>query len=69
MTKETGTIVVLTISEVAKQLSCSTRHIYRLIDAGDLAAVDIAPSGSVRKRVRIKQSEVNDYLERSTSRK
>jgi excisionase family DNA binding protein len=42
-------IPLFTISEVAQRWHCSQRHVRRLIDSGELLAVDLATStGSAR---------------------
>lgn len=59
-------VIVLKIPQVAEILGCSDRHIYRLIDAGALPAVDISPPGSQRSRTRIRFSDLQEYIQSST---
>jgi excisionase family DNA binding protein len=60
-------ITVLKIPQVAEMLGCSDRHVYRLIDAGVLPAVDISPPGSQRSRTRIRFSDLEQYIKKSTA--
>ena len=60
-------IVVLKIPEVAQILGCSDRHVYRLIEADALPAVDISPPGSQRSRTRIRFTDLQDYITRNTN--
>jgi len=41
-------------------------HIYRLIAAGELEAVDISQPGSRRSKTRIRSDHVDSYIERKT---
>lgn len=57
------------IPETAALLGgCSTMHVYRLIAAGELKAVDIATPGAGRPKTRIRSDHLADYIERKTSR-
>lgn len=52
-----------TIPETARNyLGCSENHVYRLIAAGALDVVDIAPPGSERTKMRIRDDDLADYI-------
>lgn len=51
----------LTTGTVARLLGCSVEHVRRLIEAGDLDAIDIALSGR-RKQYRIRVTAFRRYL-------
>lgn len=53
---------MLTIDQVAERLGVSRRHVYRLLDAGELRAVDISVGS--RGRQRIAALEVDAFLAR-----
>jgi len=55
-----------TIPAAAKHLGCSDTHIYRLIAAGELRAVDISAPGSRRTKTRIRADDLARYIERQT---
>jgi excisionase family DNA binding protein len=57
---------VLTIPGAAGQLSCSEMHIYRLIAAGELRAVDISMPGSGRSKTRIRADDLASYIWKTT---
>ena len=57
---------VLTIPAAASQLGCSDMHVYRLVAAGQLRAVDISMPGSGRSKTRIRADDLADYIERQT---
>jgi excisionase family DNA binding protein len=57
---------LLTIKTAAGRLGCSDSHIYRLIAAGHLRAVDISPPGSGRTKTRVRDDDLADYIERHT---
>jgi excisionase family DNA binding protein len=57
---------VLTVPGAAGQLGCSETHIYRLVAAGLLRAVDIATPGSGRSKTRIRADDLAAYIERQT---
>lgn len=55
------------IGEAATILGgCSKMHVYRLIAAGELRAVDIANPGAGRSKSRIRSDDLADYIERKT---
>jgi hypothetical protein len=41
-------------------------HVYRLIAAGELRAVDIATPGAGRTKTRIRGDDLADYIDRKT---
>lgn len=56
-----------TIEEAAAFLSCSRRHIYRLINDGSLAFIDITASkGKLRQMRRLRESDLIALAERGT---
>jgi excisionase family DNA binding protein len=55
-----------TIKDTARHLGCSTMHIYRLVAAGELRAVDIATPGAGRTKTRIRGDDLADYIDRKT---
>ena len=55
-----------TIPGTAEQLGCSEMHIYRLISAGELRAVDISTPGSRRTKTRIRGDDLAKFIERQT---
>jgi excisionase family DNA binding protein len=56
-----------TIKDTAGHLGCSEMHVYRLIAAGELRAVDIATPGAGRTKTRIRRDDLADYIDRKTS--
>jgi excisionase family DNA binding protein len=60
-------ITLHSVAEAAtKILGCSEMHVYRLIAAGELPAVDIAMPGAGRPKTRIRSDDLADYIERRT---
>lgn len=57
---------LLTISTAASRLGCSGMHIYRLVAAGELDAVDIAQPGARRSKTRIRSDSLDAYIESHT---
>jgi len=55
-----------TIPGAAERIGCSQNHVYRLISAGQLRAVDISMPGSGRSKTRIRADDLADYIERQT---
>jgi hypothetical protein len=41
-------------------------HVYRLISAGELMAVDIGTPGSGRAKTRVRSDDLADYINRNT---
>jgi excisionase family DNA binding protein len=52
---------LLSVTSAAEQLDCSRGHIYGLIAAGQLHAVDIAAKGT-RAKTRVLASEIADLI-------
>jgi len=60
-------VTLYSVAEAAaKILGCSEMHVYRLIAAGELTAVDIATPGAGRSKTRIRSDDLADYIERKT---
>jgi excisionase family DNA binding protein len=57
---------VLTVPAAAGRLGCSETHVYRLIAAGVLRAVDIAIPGAGRSKTRVRADDLADYINRQT---
>lgn len=62
----TATAQLLSVTEAAKALSCSRGHIYNLIAAGELSAVNIGIAG--RSKTRVLPAELDAYVARHTRR-
>ena len=60
-------VTLHSIIETAELLGgCSDMHVYRLIAAGELRAVDIATPGAGRAKTRIRSDDLADYIDRKT---
>lgn len=59
-------VSLLSITEAARLLSCSRGHVYNLIAAGELSAVDIGIGG--RAKTRVLPAELQAYVQRHTRR-
>jgi excisionase family DNA binding protein len=59
-------IALHTVPGAAERLHCSEMHVYRLIAAGELRAVDISAPSSRRSKTRIRGDDLDDYIERQT---
>ena len=69
MTKRSASAMsLLTIAAAAARLGCSDMHVYRLIAAGELDAVDIAQPGARRSKTRVRSDAVDAYIESRTRR-
>jgi excisionase family DNA binding protein len=66
--KAAGSMGLLTIAATAARLACSDMHIYRLIAAGQLDAVDIAQPGARKSKTRVTDASVSRYIESRTRR-
>jgi len=55
---------LLSIADAAQRMSLSTKNIRRLIACGDLAAIDVSPTGSARRTLRIEEAEVDRFVMR-----
>lgn len=61
-------VVLLTPGAAAVRLGCSDDHIYRLIAAGELEAVDIAQPGAKRPKTRVSEADLSSYIQSRTRR-
>lgn len=59
---------LLTVKNAAAAIQAKEHTVYNAIHAGDLAWVDIAPSGAPRKRIRIKDTDLEAWVEARTSK-
>jgi excisionase family DNA binding protein len=59
-------IDLFTIEAAAGKIDASAMHVYRLIAAGDLRAVDISQPGSRRSKTRIRSDDLAAYIEART---
>jgi excisionase family DNA binding protein len=59
------TVQLLTIPQTSARLNASDNHVYRLISAGELRAVDIAQPGSPSK-TRVRSDDLAAYIEQKT---
>jgi excisionase family DNA binding protein len=60
-------VTLHSVAEAAADiLGCSEMHVYRLIAAGELTAVDIATPGAGRAKTRIRSDDLADYIDRKT---
>lgn len=50
------------VSEVATMLAVSRAHVYRLIESGQLGAIDVSIEGSTRTKYRVRQLDLDAYL-------
>jgi hypothetical protein len=57
---------LLTPAVVGDRLGCSDVHVYRLIAAGLLRAVDIARPGARRSKTRVRSDDLANYIEAQT---
>ena len=53
---------LLTVPETAARLSMSTKAVRRLIDRGDLQAVNVAPTGANRRTLRVDQRTLDLFV-------
>jgi len=58
---------LLSIPAAAEQLDCSRSHVYGLVAAGHLRAVETKASGT-RSKTRVRRDDVDDFIERQTRR-
>ena len=62
-----GELRLYTIPQTAELLGdVSGMHVYRLIAAGALRAVDIAAPGSRKSKTRVRSDDLADYIKRQT---
>lgn len=61
----TREIKLLTLDQVAERLGVSKRHVYRLIELGELASINIA--AGARTRQRVADDELGRFIARRVS--
>jgi excisionase family DNA binding protein len=61
-------VQLLTPSEAGERISASEMHVYRLIAAGELRAVDISQPGAGRSKTRIRTDDLAEYIDAKTRR-
>jgi excisionase family DNA binding protein len=60
-------VTLHSVAEAAAEiLGCSEMHVYRLIAAGELTAVDIAAPDAGRSKTRVRSDDLADYIDRKT---
>lgn len=57
---------LLSIPAAAARLSCSENHVYRLIAAGQLRSVEIKPTTSKRSKTRIREEDLQAFIDAAT---
>lgn len=60
---------LLTVTEVAKKMRSSETKIRQMIEAGELAAINLAIKTSGRPRWMIEQKEIERFIESRTSKR
>lgn len=65
-TRHAQPLALLTIPATAGRLGSSDMHVYRLIAAGELRAVDISQPGARRSKTRIRSDDLDEYIDRQT---
>lgn len=58
---------LLSVTHAAEQLDCSRGHVYGLIAAGKLRAVELKAKGS-RSKTRIRAEDLDAFVEANTRR-
>lgn len=61
------TIRLLSITHAAQVLDCSRGHVYGLIAAGKLRAVELKAKGT-RSKTRIRAEDLEEFIEANTRR-
>lgn len=61
-----GTVVLHTPAEAGTILRCSEKHVYRLIAAGVLRAVDNRLPGSRKGMTRVRSDDIAAYIDAHT---
>lgn len=61
-----SSIALLTPAEAGERIRASEAHVYRLIEDGELRAVDIAVPGSSRQKTRVRSDDLDAYIEKRT---
>ncbi len=64
--QDEAAMTLYTIPGCARYLGCSQMHVYRLIAAGELRAVNIAGPGATRTKSRIRGDDLARYIQRKT---
>jgi len=59
---------LLPVPVAAERLGCSEMHIYRLVSTGELRAVDISLKGAGKSKTRIREDDLDEYIEARTRR-
>jgi excisionase family DNA binding protein len=59
-------VVLLTPAEAGERIRASEAHLHRLIEDGELRAVDIAVPGSSRQKTRVRSDDLDAYIEKRT---
>jgi excisionase family DNA binding protein len=59
-------VQLLPLAAAAQRLGCSEMHVYRLIEVGELPAVDISQPGSQRSKTRVRSDHIDAYIEART---
>lgn len=62
------TTQLLSVTRAAEALDCSRGHVYSLIAAGELRAVEIKTPASTRSKTRVRAEDLDDYIEAATRR-
>jgi excisionase family DNA binding protein len=57
---------LLSITAASLRLDCSRGHVYNLIAAGQLRAVEIKPSTSSRSKTRVREEDLEAFIESMT---
>lgn len=57
---------LLTITAAAERLSCSRGHVYNLIAAGALRAVEIAVPRRKRPKTRVREEDLQAFIDEHT---
>lgn len=57
---------LLTIPEAAALLRCGKTHMYELIATGELRVVDMRAAGSKRSKSRIREDDLQTFINRRT---
>lgn len=55
---------MLTVKQVAEFLNVSMGQVTQLIDSGELVAIDVSLTASARRRLRVPQDALREFLER-----
>ena len=64
--QHTSSDQLIRVREAAELMDCSTRHVWRAIDRGDLPKIDIG-HGTARATIRLRRSEVEALIAERTA--